>query len=84
MGKIGANLSLTDKIVLLLLLKPIQTMKTNTCIFTLKISEVQKATLDKLRSKKIKVSQFVRDAISEKIQREYLQLIEKPKEKAPF
>lgn len=40
-------------------------------VFTLKISKVQKQTLDKLKSRNIKVSSFVRKAISEKIKRDY-------------
>ena len=48
-------------------------------VFTLKISKVQKQTLDKLKSRNIKVSSFVRKAIAEKINREYENLKEKPK-----
>ena len=55
------------------------------CVFTLKISNVQKRTLEKLKSKNIKVSSFVRNAIKEKIEREYKELIEKPEKiKMPF
>lgn len=55
------------------------------CVFTLKISKVQKRTLDKLKSKNIKVSSFVRNAIKEKIERDYKDLIEKPEKiKIPF
>ncbi|MFM2204460.1 MAG: hypothetical protein RLZZ605_1424 [Bacteroidota bacterium] len=46
---------------------------------TLKISETQKNTLDKLAKRKVKVSKFIRDAISEKIQREAKDLVVKPK-----
>ena len=46
-------------------------------VFTLKISSTQKRTLDKLKSRNIKVSDFVRKAISEKIKRDY---DESPKE----
>ena len=54
-------------------------------VFTLKISKVQKQTLDKLKSRNIKVSSFVRKAIAEKINREYENLKEKPKkEYCPF
>ena len=35
-------------------------------VFTLKISATQKRTLDKLKSRNIKVSDFVRKAIAEK------------------
>ena len=54
-------------------------------IFTLKISKSQKLTLEKLKSRNIKVSSFVRIAIKEKIQRDYSELLEKPKkEYCPF
>jgi post-segregation antitoxin (ccd killing protein) len=54
-------------------------------VFTLKISKVQKQTLDKLKSKNIKVSSFVRKAIAEKINRDYSELQDKPKkEYCPF
>ena len=54
-------------------------------IFTLKISKSQKLTLEKLKSKNIKVSSFVRKAIAEKIERDYKELQSKPKkEYCPF
>ena len=54
-------------------------------VFTLKISSTQKRTLEKLKSRNIKVSDFVRKAIAEKIQRDYAELQEKPKkEYCPF
>ena len=54
-------------------------------VFTLKISKQQKQTLEKLKSRNIKVSSFVRKAIAEKINREYENLKEKPKkEYCPF
>jgi len=54
-------------------------------VFTLKISSTQKRTLAKLKSRNIKVSDFVRKAISEKIKREYENLKEKPKDEfCPF
>ena len=54
-------------------------------IFTLKISKSQKLTLEKLKSKNIKVSSFVRKAIAEKIERDYKELQPKPKkEYCPF
>ena len=49
-------------------------------VFTLKISKVQKQTLEKLKSRNIKVSSFVRKAIAEKIERDYENLKEKPKD----
>ena len=54
-------------------------------VFTLKISATQKRTLDKLKSRNMKVSDFVRKAIAEKINRDYADLQEKPKiEYCPF
>jgi post-segregation antitoxin (ccd killing protein) len=45
----------------------------------LKITDSQDQTLKKLNSYGVNVAQFVRDAITEKIQREYADLIPKPK-----
>ena len=54
-------------------------------VFTLKISSTQKRTLEKLKSRNIKVSDFVRIAIAEKIKRDYSELQDKPKkEYCPF
>ncbi len=54
-------------------------------VFTLKISSTQKRTLEKLKSRNIKVSDFVRNAIKEKIERDYKELIEEPEKiKMPF
>ena len=54
-------------------------------VFTLKISSTQKRTLEKLKSRNIKVSDFVRKAISEKIRRDYAELQDKPKDEfCPF
>ena len=54
-------------------------------VFTLKISSTQKRTLEKLKSRNIKVSDFVRKAISEKIKRDYEELQDKLKrEYCPF
>ena len=54
-------------------------------VFTLKISSTQKRTLEKLKSRNIKVSDFVRKAIAEKIKRDYKELQDKPKkEYCPF
>ena len=50
-------------------------------VFTLKISSTQKRTLEKLKSRNIKVSDFVRKAIAEKIQRDYAELQEKSKKR---
>ena len=54
-------------------------------VFTLKISATQKQTLSKLRDRNIKVSDFVRKAIAEKIERDYKELQPKPKNQyCPF
>ena len=44
-----------------------------------KITDVQFKTLSKLRSRNVKVPNFVREAIAEKIKREANELREKPK-----
>ena len=76
---IAAN-SKIDEIKVLQNLKPLYTE-----VFTLKISSTQKRTLEKLKSRNIKVSDFVRKAISEKIKRDYAELQDKPKkEYCPF
>jgi post-segregation antitoxin (ccd killing protein) len=50
-----------------------------------KISKTQKQTLDKLKGYNVNVSQFVRNAIKEKIERDYDDLKEKSKkEYCPF
>lgn len=60
-------------------------MEIYTEVITLKITKVQKQTLDKLRNRKVKVSHFVRQAIKEKIDRDALELIDKSKvEYCPF
>jgi hypothetical protein len=51
----------------------------------IRISETQHQTLQKMKSYKVDVGRFIRDAISEKIKREYSELIPKPKkEYCPF
>jgi hypothetical protein len=52
---------------------------------TIKFSEVQDNTLNKLASFNINVAEFIRQAISEKLQREKIEIV-KPKEKniCPF
>jgi post-segregation antitoxin (ccd killing protein) len=51
----------------------------------IRISETQLQTLQKMKSYNIDVSKFIRDAISEKIKKEYVDLIPKPKkEYCPF
>jgi anaerobic ribonucleoside-triphosphate reductase len=48
-------------------------------VYVLKISKTEKQTIEKLKINKIKISQFVRDAIAEKINRELKELNVKPK-----
>ena len=51
----------------------------------LRITEVQHNTLVKMKSYNVDVGKFIREAISEKIKREYSDLIQKPEEKeCPF
>ena len=56
-----------------------------TKVKVLKITETQHKTLLKLDSYQINVAQFIRDAIAEKIKREYKDLLPKPKKQyCPF
>lgn len=56
-----------------------------TKVKVLKITDTQDKTLKKLDSFGINVAQFIRDAISEKIKREYQSLLPKSKkENCPF
>lgn len=51
----------------------------------IRISETQLKTLQKMKFYNVDVGKFIRDAISEKIKREYKDLIPKPKkEYCPF
>jgi len=51
----------------------------------IRINEIQLKTLQKMKSYNVDVSQFIRDAIAEKIKKEYANLIPKPKKiKCPF
>jgi hypothetical protein len=51
----------------------------------IRISETQLKTLQKMKLYKVDIGQFIRDAISEKIKAEYLELIPKPEKfKCPF
>jgi len=60
-------------------------MEFYTEVFTLKLSKTQKQTLVKLKARKIKIANFVRIAIAEKIIRDAKELIVKPKkEYCPF
>ena len=54
-------------------------MKNYTKTKVIRISESQLNTLQKMKSYKIDVGKFIRDAIHEKIKREYLTLIPEPK-----
>lgn len=60
-------------------------MKKYTKIKVIRITEIQHKTLQKMKSYNVDVGNFIRDAIAEKIQREYFDLIPKQeKEKTPF
>lgn len=59
-------------------------MKIYTKTKVIRISESQLKTLQKMKSYNIDVAEFIRKAIKEKIQREYLELIPKIKNKCPF
>lgn len=60
-------------------------MKRYTVPKVVKITETQNQTLIKMKSYGINVAKFIRDAISEKIEREKSDLVPKIKEeKAPF
>lgn len=60
-------------------------MQLYTEIVTIKISKSQRQTLAKLKDRKIKISNFIRNAIAEKIKRDAQELIVKPNtEKCPF
>jgi hypothetical protein len=51
----------------------------------IRISDVQHQTFVKMKSYNIDVGKFIRDAISEKIKREYKDLLPKPKKEfCPF
>ena len=63
----------------------LETMRKYTKVKVLRISEVQHNTLIKMKSYNVDVSKFIRDAISEKIKREYKDITPKPKvEYCPF
>jgi len=60
-------------------------MKLYTKVKVIRISESQHKTLQKMKSYNVDVGNFIRDAISEKIKREYKDLLPKPKkEYCPF
>jgi len=65
--------------------KCITIMQKYTKTKVIRISETQLLTLQKMKSYNVDVSQFIRDAISEKIKKEYANLIPKQKKiKCPF
>jgi hypothetical protein len=65
--------------------KCITIMKNHPKTKVIRISEVQLNTLQKMKSYKVDVGQFIRDAISEKIKREYSELLPKRKKQyCPF
>lgn len=52
---------------------------------TIKFSDIQDKTLNKLATYEINVAQFIRDAVKEKLQREGFEITNKPKKKyCPF
>ena len=59
-------------------------MQQYTKVKVIRISESQHRTLQKMKYYNINVAQFIRDAISEKIKREYKDLIPKVKNTCPF
>ena len=60
-------------------------MKQYTKTKVIRISETQLNTLQKMKNYNVDVGNFIREAIQEKIKREYNQLITKPKEiECPF
>lgn len=59
-------------------------MKFYTKTKAIRISETQHVTLQKMKSYNVDIGKFIRDAISEKIKREYDNLIPKVKSKCPF
>lgn len=54
-------------------------MKIYTKTKVIRISETQLETLQKMKYYNVDVGKFIRDAIAEKIKREYVDLIPKPK-----
>ncbi len=50
----------------------------------IRISQIQHETLKKMQLYNVDVGRFIRDAISQKIQREYKDLIPKVKNDCPF
>ena len=59
-------------------------MKLLTKTKVIRISESQLLTLQKMKSYNVDVGNFIRQAIAEKIKREYEDLIPKPSNDCPF
>ena len=60
-------------------------MKQYTKTKVIRITETQHQTLQKMKSYNVDVGKFIREAIAEKIKREYKDLLPKPKkEYCPF
>jgi hypothetical protein len=59
-------------------------MKLLTKTKVIRISEMQLKTLQKMKSYNVDVGHFIREAIREKIEIEYSDLIPKPKKICPF
>ncbi len=60
-------------------------MQKYTEIQTLKLSKIQKETMNKLKVRGYNINQFIRIAIAEKIEKDYKELIKKPKDEfCPF
>jgi len=53
-------------------------------IVTLKITALQKETLNKLKSKNYKVAEFIRQSIKEKLERDKHEILKQSKEYCPF
>lgn len=90
----GQKLNNKDAVSLILKITPniciktlnvLQFMKNYTKIKVLRITEKQYRTLIKMKTYKVDVSEFIRQAIKEKIKRDYKELIPKPKKQyTPF
>ncbi len=53
-------------------------------VYVLKLTKIQKDTLKKLSTRKIRVAEFVRKAIADKIKKDYAELQEKTDIYCPF
>jgi hypothetical protein len=59
-------------------------MKRYTKTKVIRITETQHKTLQKMKELNVDVGRFIRDAISEKIQREKIEILKPKKEYCPF